>query len=380
MGIESTKGHGAFLDRAQELHLDVFPGIHNSGTTCPNDDCYEFVKKAVLAGHNLGFQANGRWHPAISTIMLLNEPELECQQGDPHAVAVCRVKKALSALDGFLSAEKEMNVAPGRVKLSLAWSFGLATSIDGSVTGPGIYGFQDMVAGVANPGLAGYVPKSSQAELALAFAARWIHCLNTQAPWDFVKSQISPHYKQFLPHRWMIGEMGWNGQTQAIIQKDLENMDKFAIEDESFMGYFIFQFQTAYEKGTGSEMNYGLFSLGDEKVGDAHVCLLDGAGNTRCGNFAVHCLDTHLPWFSSAPEKDHRADAVARAWGGSVGNKGLCSNVLRTPLTVPGGLATTTDDGTSTTTTPATTTTLATRTSTTTTLATATEKPKLVVV
>jgi hypothetical protein len=311
--------------------LDVFPGMHNSGSSCPDNDCYDSVKQAVKAGFQVGLQKNGRWHPAISTIILLNEPELSCHVD----VAVCRVKKALSALEGFLDAEKEMHVDPGHVKLTLAWSFGIDTSIDGSVTGPGIYGFQDMVAGVANPSLANYAPRSSQAELAAAFTARWIHCVNTQAPWSFVKSQITPHYAQFLPHKWFIGEYGANGQTQAVIQKDLQSMDEFAGEDASFMGHFIFQFQTAYEKGSGSEMNFGLFSLGDEKVGDAEVCLVDSSNKTTCGTFSVYCLDTHLPWFSKTPELDHRADAVAKAWGGSVGNKGLCSNVPRPPSPGP---------------------------------------------
>jgi hypothetical protein len=155
--------------------------------------------------------------------------------------------------------------------------------------------------------------------------------VNTQAPWSFVKSQISPNYAQFAPHKWFIGEYGANGQTQATIQKDLKDMDEFAKEDASFMGHFVFQFQTAYEKGPGSEANFGLFSLGDEKVADAEVCLKDSAGKTECGTFPVQCLDTHLPWFSSTPELDHRADAVAKAWGGSVQNKGLCTNFIEMP-------------------------------------------------
>merc|ERR1712232_697710 len=149
-------------------------------------------------------------------------------------------------------------------------------------------GFQDMVAGIANPGLASYTPRSSQTELSAAFKARWINTVNTQAPWCFVKSQIAPNYAQFLPHKWMIGEYGANGQTQAVIQDDLQSMDEFAKEDPGFMGHFMFQFQSAYEKGSGSELNYGLFSLGEKKVGEAEVCLQD-----NCGKFSVYCLDTH---------------------------------------------------------------------------------------
>merc|ERR1712100_826417 len=122
-----------------------------------------------------------------------------------------------------------------------------------------------MVAGTADPSIAHYTPRSSRAEIAAAFEARWIHGMNTQAPWNYVKSQIDPNYKPFLPKLW-------------------------------FIGVCFFQWQTAYWK-TGVEMNYGLFSLGTEKVGETgDVCsdMLDDSGKSSCGKFPVYCLDTHL--------------------------------------------------------------------------------------
>merc|ERR1719461_1065057 len=80
----------------------------------------------------------------------------------------------------------------------------------------------------------------------------------------------------------------------------------------------MFQFQTAYFKH-GSELNFGIFSLGDQVIGEETICEAGGA----CQNRSVHCLSTDLPWL---PEPaNHRAEAVAAAWNGTLaGARGLC--------------------------------------------------------
>jgi len=321
-GSESKHDHGAFLDRAAEVGLNVLPGMH-SDMICPDYDCYEPWKNAVKAGFQLGFQKEGGWHPAVDTIILLNEPDFTKCSGD-----WCRVKKSLSALEGLLDAEKEMNIKPGRVRLSITWSFGAHTSVDGKVTGPGYFGFQDMVAGTADPSIAHYTPRTSQAEILAAFNSRWIHGMNTQAPWDYVKSVINPKFAPYLPKKWFIGEYGANGQTQEVIKTDLQNMDNFAKTDTGFMGVCFIQFKTAYWK-TGTEMNFGLFSLGTEKVGDTGEVCSSTSGNLQsCATYPVYCLDTHLPWFNNVPKLDHRAEAAALGWGGSAENNGRCKSSL----------------------------------------------------
>ena len=57
--------------------------------------------------------------------------------------------------------------------------------------GPGVYGFQDMVAGIADPSLAHYKPRASQADLAEAFRTRWVNSLNAAAPYAFIKQEIT---------------------------------------------------------------------------------------------------------------------------------------------------------------------------------------------
>lgn len=232
----------------------------------------------------------------------------------------------LSALDGVLAAEREAGVSAGRVKLTVTWSFGVYESIDGKVTGPAIYGFQDVVAGIRDPSLAGYKPRSTQAEMTEAFNKRWVHGFNTQAPWGFVKSVILNSIEQFKPTPWFIGEYGAGYQTAEVIQSDLEDMQRTATESgSSFMGAAVFQFQTAEWKG-GPERNFGLFSLGSRQIGlTGDVCNRYGQD---CHPRPVFCLSSDLDWLPGTIAD--RAEAVAAAWGGSLnGPSGLCNDKQR---------------------------------------------------
>jgi len=314
---------------AQQLGLNVMPGYHtesaNSKSECPKYDCFDSWKSATLKGFQHGFKTGAAWHPAVASLILLNEPDFfeiapKCQ---PHG-SWCRVKAAISALDGVLAAEREAGVSAGHVKLTVTWSFAVRTSIDSKVRGPGLYGFQDMVAAVQDPQIAHYTPRSSLSELREAFRTRWVHGLNTAAPWTYVKDIISKDYSQFLPTPWFIGEYGANGQDEGIIQADLMSMQDFASQGDEFLGAAVFQFQTGYWKG-GAEMNFGLFSLGDEQIGrTGDVC---DRVNFHCRSWPVYCLSTELPHLQGA--KARRARAVANAWGGSIDRSSLCLGVRR---------------------------------------------------
>merc|ERR1712012_643906 len=208
LGLDTPQNHGGFLDHAQAVGLNVMPGYHTNGN-CPKFDCFETWKQSTLQGFRRGFQKGSNWHPAVSALILLNEPDFF--GGYPQCLprgAWCRVKAVLSAMDGVLAAEREAGVEPGRVRLTVTWSFGMMPSIDGEESGPGLFGFQDTVAGIANPQLANYTPRSSQAEMEQAFRTRWMHGLNTQAPWGFVKAVVANNYAKFSPIPWFIGEYG----------------------------------------------------------------------------------------------------------------------------------------------------------------------------
>lgn len=311
LGLDARSDHGAFLDRAAAVGIRVLPGVHTE-LQCPDFDCFEPVKAAVLAGFSLGFAREDAWHPAVAALILSNEPDLVFGPRCGMA-AWCRVKAVLSAFDGLLQAELQAGVAAGGLSVTATWSFAIATSLDGKVTGAGIFGFQDTEAGMANPAMARYTPRTPRAELVAAYRERWVHSLNTQAPWNFVQEMVVKNYARFAPMPWFIGEYGANGQPPQVIESDLRAMDGFARVDDHFLGAVMFQFQTAYEKG-GSELNFGLFSLGHEQVGvTGAVCDTE---IPACRTWPVQCLSTHLSFLPAA--LDHRAEAVARAWSGTV--------------------------------------------------------------
>mmetsp|Transcript_57831 Transcript_57831/g.108364 ORF Transcript_57831/g.108364 Transcript_57831/m.108364 type:complete len:491 (-) Transcript_57831:384-1856(-) len=316
LGLDSEGSHQGFLDRARDLQLNVMPGYDSSESkACDDFDCFDGWKSATLKGFAQGFAMDGQWHPAVSALILLNEPDFF--EHDPLCKgrgAFCRVRAVLSAFDGVLAAEEEAKVEPGRVKLTVTWSFAMRTSIDNVVQGPGTFGFQDMVAVVKDPSLVDYTPRTALDKIQSEFAKRWVHGLNTQAPWTFVSDFVSQHYRKYgfgdLP--WFIGEYGANGQPEDVIISDLKSMDRQAEDNSLFLGAAFFQFQTAYSKG-GSELNFGLYSLGNRKLGmTGEVC----DRRSPCMSWPVFCLSIDLPWFEAQPQLGKRAKAVADAWGG----------------------------------------------------------------
>lgn len=312
MGEDEHHDHGAFLDRALELGLLVLAGFDSGLTTnCNNFDCFDTFKQTALAAFKVGFARNHSWHPAIAAVILLNEPDFLGARCTPANAAWCRVKAVLSAFDGVLAAEEEAQIRPN-ANLTAAWSFAEMTSIDGKVTGPGIFGFQDMLAATASPDLANYTPHN---ELLAAYRKRWINSLNTQAPWSFVHDSISNNYEPYSPMPWMITEFGALGQTRAAITRDLQDMLSHSKTLEPFQGVVMFQFQSAYWK-SGTELNFGLFALGHTEVGTIkQVCVAD---EVCSGPFPVYCTTSDLSDHIKVPDQDHRAEAVADAWEGVV--------------------------------------------------------------
>ncbi|CAK9100160.1 unnamed protein product [Durusdinium trenchii] len=244
-GYGPRTDHGSFLDAAHSNGLSVLPGvdsdlaIHN----CTDFDCYETVKEVIKTGFSVGFAKGKEWHPAIHTVILFNEPDFfgndpKC----PKKASWCRVKAAISALDGLLAAEKEANISAGRVNLTTTWSFAALDSIDGKCKNcPGYFGFQDMLAVIENASIAKYIPRTPVKEIADAFNKRWVNALNVQAPWTFVKETITKNYGPFGNRPWFIGEFGDLGQTQDVLKNDIQAMHEFANSSSLFLGTTVFQ-------------------------------------------------------------------------------------------------------------------------------------------
>mmetsp|Transcript_43963 Transcript_43963/g.87211 ORF Transcript_43963/g.87211 Transcript_43963/m.87211 type:complete len:491 (+) Transcript_43963:56-1528(+) len=333
LGLESTKDHSAFLDRAQELGLHVMLGFHTQ-MICPKFNCFDAWKTAAKVGLANGLKAKvgGGWHPAVTMLILQDSPDIlnfgnvtpaSCTDDDksPNALAKCRVRAVLSAMDGLLMAEKESGVK-STVNITAAWSSQVQDSIDGKVKqGIGIYGFQDMVAGVARPGLAGYKFMSSERDVKAAFEGRWTHSINTASGWDFVKEKVGDLYEQyqFPPKKWFLAEYQGVGLGPKQLTQDLQSMDEEGEKGKHFLGANVYQFQSDYTNPT--PQLFGLFGLGNASTGQTtDVCQEDETTHVaHCAKWPAYCLDSERS----------RAPYVASGWNGSTATlHGQCAKLL----------------------------------------------------
>ena len=306
-----------FLDASEAAGLKVFGAVHQY-LSCEDDDCYDSWFKAVRDGLASGFAKDGAWHPAVWAMNLINEVDAMVPTSEAG------VKRIISAADGLLAAEKAAHIT-GSVNLTSCFTTALAQGLGGGPESPWTiyHGFVSMEAWMKDPSLVEYTPRSgSVADLVRAIDQRWIHCVNAQIPWEYgIKGMLADSYAPFLPRPWFIGEMGFNGAHGSDIEAELEAMNTYATEGKGFLGSFFFQFQTAYFKGQGSELNFGMFGLGATQVGTT--------GELRGKAYPVHCL-TSREWAFEQPnsgckdECDHRAQAVAKAFGGQISGGGVC--------------------------------------------------------
>jgi len=337
LGLDSKTDHGAFLDRAQELGLHVMPGFHTQ-MLCPKFNCFEAWKSATIAGLEHGYKAkNGSdWHPAVTMLILADDPDglnfgnvskAVCCGGKDVCSneAKCRVRAVLSAMDGVLMAEKEKGVK-SNVMLTAAWSSDAKDSIDGKVkAGIGYFGFQDMLAGVANPGIAGYSLQSSNHDFEKAFKDRWVNSINSAAPWSFVQELVADKYVDlgFPPHKWFLAEFKAPNMASTQLTEDLKNMAaEGAKKGGYFMGAVVYQFQNDY---TNPEPQlFGMFGLGDEKLDQTtDVCEDDVTTHVaHCAQWPAYCLQ-------ALDSENDRAHPVAEAWKGSADAlHGQCTKLL----------------------------------------------------
>jgi len=327
-GLESNHDHNAFLDRADSIGLQVIPGFYTQ-LNCPDFDCFDSWRAAARGGFRKGYKKGDGWHPAVGLVVLLDEPDAlhmggvtpdNCGKEDQ---AKCRVRAALSALDGVLQAEKDvgMNLTHSSVNFTIAWSQNPRDSIDNVVKmGIGTYGFQDMIAGIANPAIANYTPKTSKQELAMAFETRWTHGMNTVNSWAYVQEKVQADYDQmFGPKPWILTAFKGTGLANEQLQKDLQTMDAEASSAGSFLGVTLYSFQNDYTKAVSERM--GLFALGNTSLGQTgKACQEDVQTHEEvCSTWNVYCLEN----VSSATEK-LRGPAVVAAWKGNRSFQGIC--------------------------------------------------------
>lgn len=340
LGSELYTDHGAFLDRAFDLGLNVIVDFYTSAR-CPEFDCYATWKNMSVTGlKNQGMMKDGAWHPAIKIIMLMNEPDnlpFNDDQGaqpscpkdaaePPQFMPWCRVKAVLSALDGLMAAEEATGIADGSsAMVGVAWSFASRESIDKvckpTMPNENMFGFQDIMAGIADPDIASYSFRTSGSTE--FYKNRWVNAINSPAPWSFTKLKVNDQYAPYAPTKFFISQLTPADDSPQDLNADLIAIDAEAKKGGEFMGVVVKGFQTDY---TDPEAFTFMFNLGDKKLGSVHVCQ-ESPGhpeNPICGDYDIWCLD---------PTKGKHSAYVFAAWGGKVKPAmGLCPGLAEEPV------------------------------------------------
>ncbi|CAE7329141.1 TDP1 [Symbiodinium natans] len=119
-----------FLNHSNSWGLKIVAGMsdypyeHGPGSCwTSNLDCYEAIRESYnFTLDSKGFLAQGKYHPALDTLVLTNEPDLKFMAtgGKNYMRAV------LSAFDGVLAAETEKGLdvtSPENIKFTAAFSY-----------------------------------------------------------------------------------------------------------------------------------------------------------------------------------------------------------------------------------------------------------------
>lgn len=361
-GNDPRLHHRNFLDRAAEIGLSVIVAIsnypytqdpNNSCAIAPPYNCFNEVRaqyRAMLQDFTVP-SAEGSsqrvYHSAIKGIILFNEPELNVEyQGHNEPGGATEVwsegyyvTAQLSALDGALAAENEMQVQPVVTENGTSYippftvTYSFASCMSGNPptpackytnnfihrggvslnvnTLPGIPWMYDIVMGLLNPALYNYGPFiNGVINSTVALQRRFMLGFNVQNRYPTVCDQcLSQLYNSPLGKLpiW-IGEYKplQDSQPNTIMsdfKSDMQMMKSF-VDNNQFSctgtanlgmkvaALSVFEFQVSYWKlvtaggaGGADQLIYGVFDLGSSNLSRT---LPDAATNwTTCN---VWCL------------------------------------------------------------------------------------------
>lgn len=269
-GDDPRLDHLAFLDEALKQGLEVIVGLSDYPYTqmpgnclSTGSDCYEQVKSQYLQNLKKGFLTAGNtYHPALRTVILMNEPDLKFPEG-PRSYC----KALVSAFDAALDAEKEVGVAGLAPAFTATFSFGVCPGCAAYGTKPALGQMIDLRSAMKRPETVGYTPRN---DIWAAYRARFINSVNTANPATDIRWLFLNDYDTvFRDVPVFIGE--YHSPRTVDQKRDLETVLSIA-EDKSTMliGVSFFEYQVRYDKG-GSEMTFGMFGLEERSVADFEI-------------------------------------------------------------------------------------------------------------
>lgn len=263
-GNNPENTHRDFLDEAQELGLRVIPGLSDydfiqSPENCITSDfnCYQQVRRSYQGLLQKGFLQQGRYHPALHEIIVINEPDLKLPGiHEPHSF--CR--GILSAVDAMLDAEKDMNLTGPGINFTVAFSFAVCTGCPEFSSKPALGQMAILRAAFLNPELVGYSPKNNMTKF---YTERFHNSFNTANPAAHLPDMFLATYHQEFPHTPVMIQEYHNPHGE--VKKDLMEMLQIVQDFPLLNGLSFFEFHKRYDKG-GTELDFGMFQLGDFSV------------------------------------------------------------------------------------------------------------------
>jgi len=270
-GNDPAMDHAMFLDEAMRQGLQVIVGISDYPyTQMPGNcitthfDCYSQVKKQYMQNMKRGFMVAGNvYHPALRTLILMNEPDLKFP-GGPEAY----VKALVSALDAVLDVEKEVGIAGEAPTLTATFSFGVCGHACPEYGRSPALGQMLMLRNaMQHPESVGYTPRN---DVWAAYQTRFINSMNTANPATDIGFLFLDKYNKLFPRTPVfIGE--YHSPRTVDQTRDLQQILSVARDESSMLtGVTFFEFQVRYDKG-GSEMGFGMFGLESRAITDMQI-------------------------------------------------------------------------------------------------------------
>lgn len=303
-GNDLSVDHRSFLEEAHRLGLSVIAGISDypyvqmeGSCIASKMNCYQQIKDAYASNLRNGFLLpNKSYHPALSTVVVMNEPDLKFVPVMQPKV-FCR--GMISALDAVVDAEKEAGVVGPRPNLTVTFSFGVCEACSRFRNHPAVAQMDELRRAMHKPQLVSYSPKNN---LSVVYESRFTNSFNTANPVADLKRMFLDTYDEhFRGVPVFLGE--YHSPHVADQAADLEGALQVAADPSTMlMGLSFFEFQVRYDKG-GSEMDFGMFELGREAISKVDV---------GSGSYTAWCLEPQRGKAGQAP----LPAAVAKAFGG----------------------------------------------------------------
>merc|ERR1719210_2165847 len=206
---------------------------------------------------------NRQYHPSLKYMNIINEPDLKMPAsattgGIAEVMQMCR--SIISSFDAMLDAEEDAGVIGPLINFTATFSYAMCFGCEWFSGHPALGQIAQLDDAMRNPAKYGYSPKNN---ITAAYAARFTHSFNTQNPATDIQHQFLDDYAAFFPTTPVyIGEYHRIAGNQT---EDLETILELAERNPLFLGISFFEYQVAYWK-TGSEMDFGMFGLGDYKI------------------------------------------------------------------------------------------------------------------